>query len=550
MIRPNTKSPLQIIIFCAVVATVIATPFSNKDALIIPKVITIFFTAMYILPNLLRNRHLLDENRLLKLSEIVLTLLILQLVLSSIFSKSPIDQILYGRTGRGFGLFTLVSLVIITMAVTIYITSENLDLVNFGVFVSGTIVIVYGFLQYLGLDAFGWVTKSNGIISTLGNPNFVSSFISFAFIPSLVFLSTLKFRVTLILGCCLVFLGGIYIAESTQGYVTLGISLSVFLLIYLRYKNKMLFVLVFVISFIIGFLTLLGSLNKGPLALYLYKVSVQSRGDFWRSALETFKSSPYFGYGPDSFGDYFLKFRDEVAVAHPFAEYTDSAHNYFLDYGVIGGFPLIFLNLLLLLFAAISFKSYIKSNEFNSKIAAIYSALAVYVAQSIISPMNLAIVLWGSILLGAVIGLNRGTSTISTRKLNQSKIEKNFLPRTFLLIFSCTIMFPYFNADRMQLTAIETRNGDLVIESTLMYPKSTVRFYTMTRELFDSGLTTQALYLANEGVKFNPQSPSLWALIMVNPSASIVDRQNAQKKILTLDPLNKDVINYFDYIKN
>jgi hypothetical protein len=47
-------------------------------------------------------------------------------------------------------------------------------------------------------------------------------------------------------------------------------------------------------------------------------------------------------------------------------------------------------------------------------------------------------------------------------------------------------------------------------------------------------------------VRFNPNSPALWSLILINPSAPIEQRKNAQTEILKLDPLNKEVINYFN----
>jgi hypothetical protein len=88
-------------------------------------------------------------------------------------------------------------------------------------------------------------------------------------------------------------------------------------------------------------------------------------------------------------------------------------------------------------------------------------------------------------------------------------------------------------------------DGDLAIKSTKMYPESVVRYSTMSRELFNSGLTEQSLDLARAGVAFNPYSASLWALILVNPAAPLNERKGAQIEILKLDPLNSEVKNYF-----
>ena len=54
----------------------------------------------------------------------------------------------------------------------------------------------------------------------------------------------------------------------------------------------------------------------------------------------------------------------------------------------------------------------------------------------------------------------------------------------------------------------------------------------------------QALDLARSAVEFNPNSAILWALVLMNPSATFDERVKAKAEILKLDPLNKEVINY------
>jgi hypothetical protein len=88
------------------------------------------------------------------------------------------------------------------------------------------------------------------------------------------------------------------------------------------------------------------------------------------------------------------------------------------------------------------------------------------------------------------------------------------------------------------------KDGDLAIISAQKFPESVLRYTIITRELLDSQLPQQALVLARSAVEFNPYSPNLWALILINPVAPTDERLLAKSKLLELDPLNREVIDY------
>ena len=86
--------------------------------------------------------------------------------------------------------------------------------------------------------------------------------------------------------------------------------------------------------------------------------------------------------------------------------------------------------------------------------------------------------------------------------------------------------------------------ANLVMRATTSYPESTVRYSLIGKELLNSGLNQQSLDLARAGIKFNPNSAGLWALVLVNPIAPMSERLEAKERILELDPLNVEVLNF------
>ena len=541
--RQNTPI-YSIIIWIVALTTVAATPNIHKDALIVPKVVVLFLGTLLLLPYA---RSLVKFNKsvkLVKLLGLLLMLMLLQLCLSMVISNSPIEQQIFGRTGRGIGLITWGSILILCLLSGASINQANSKKLLSGLGLSGAFALIYSIFQSYGFDFFPWDSKTNGVIGTLGNPNFVSSFSSMVSLPLLVYMTSkvklkkTKILVNITLLTFLIF--AIYRAESTQGYLTIILAFTTFFLIYIWYQNKYIF-FGSLCSFILGAVfTIAGALNVGPLSNYLYKVSVQSRGEFWGSALEIANAHPLFGVGLDSFGDYFLKYRKAAVIN----EYTDSAHNYFLDYASNAGYIFMLLNILLILLTFFSFiKLQRKLSRFNGFIASIFCSYIVFLAQSLISPISIPLILWGFVISGSIIGLASIEMSPSQSVTGNNYIRFNGFS-LFTLLLGVLVVFPYVNADRLQLQAMNNGDGDLAIKTAKMYPESVVRYSVLSRALLESGLAIPALDLARSAVDFNPNSPALWALIVINQSASIDERKSAYETLLKLDPLNEELINF------
>ena len=538
------NSMIKTIIYAAILISLIFTPM-NYDALIIPKVILLFCLVLHLFPKILVSCKEILANRKLKFLVIVSLLMILQMLIVIIVSEAPIEQQIFGRTGRGLGLMTYSSLILLSIFTAIYIRIENFKLVICGLIIAGSISSVYSALQKYNLDMFNWNSKTNGIIGTLGNPNFQSSFAAMVFIPAIIYAWNIRFRYISVLGIGLFGFFMIYITQSTQGYVAIIASILVYVLIYLWFRNKILFYGGTLLSLILSVFAIAGMLNNGPLSQYLYKISVQSRGDFWRSAFSAANANPMFGVGLDSTSDVYLKYRDQTAANHPFAEMTDNAHNYFLEMAATGGYPLASLYIIILILSLYSFFSLQKKlGKFDASLTSLFAAWVVFQLQSIISPGNIVLMIWNSILCGVFIGINAkyfGDQSNNQKRVLLPKFKINTLS-ILLPLIGVILTFPYFNSDRLLLKGLNTANADLVVQAVKSYPESVSKYNLIGQELLRSNLPILALDVARSAVEFNPNAPSAWGLLLVNPSAPVEERQKAKEQILRLDPLNTEVL--------
>jgi O-antigen ligase len=536
----------KIIILTSIFVSLIFTPV-NFDALIIPKLALIFSLASYLVPQILGNYKLFLQNYKLKCLSVISILIITQMIIVMIRSEAPFAQEFYGRTGRALGFSTFFSMAIILLFMAINSKLESSKNIIIGLCVSALLSSSYALLQRFNLDPFNWNSRTNGVIGTLGNPNFQSAFAAMAIIPTFVYFWNRSYRYIFSPVAAVILMSVIYFTQSTQGYVIISAALLVYAIIFFWYKNKFIASSIAVGAFISSLVAINGMLNQGPLAPLLYKVSVQSRGDFWRSAFGTANSNPIFGVGIDSFGDSFLIYRDMTAFNHTFGEITDNAHNYFLEFAATGGYPLAILHLLVILLTFSSFVSLqITLKKFNPQIAALFSAWLAFQMQSIISPGTLVLILWNTLISGYFIGSSiqlKENINIATKKPTSFLPIKNYFG-IGLLVCSLFIMYPLFNSDRTLMKGIKARDANLVMSSLTSFPESSVKYNIFGQEILRSNLPDQALEIAKDATRFNPNAVSAWALIFSNPKASKNELLEARNQILRLDPLNQEVFKF------
>lgn len=533
----------RLLLFSAFAVSIAMTPWINSDSLIIPKLIILFAGAMFFSPRLFSIINLMKSSLFAKIFFIVTFLYVIQLILVLISSEAPFEQQIFGRTGRGLGLITEFSLIIFVITTIKFIKFENIKSIYKFLLLASLISSTYSLAQRFGLDFFDWNTRTNGIIGTLGNPNFQSSFAAISIFPALVYFGfngKNKFLSILIL---IPLVSVIYVAQSTQGYIAGILSFFTFLMIYLWYKSKKAFIFILGLFVLFIGLVILGMINKGPLSEILYKVSIQSRGEMLRNSFSVAKDFPLFGVGIDSLGDYYLMYKDQRTVSG-INEFADNAHNSIVNYAATGGFPLAILHLAIVILTIIgAINLILKVKNFNKYLAALVSSWISYLAQSMISPATITLLTWNAIILGSIVGLNMKIKITSLKSPNLNP-NNNLLAKplgVFLLFISFLITFPYFNVDKMQQDSARLGDANLAIKSARSFPESTVRYSRIGQALISANLAPQALEIGRAAAQFNPNAASAWGLILVNNLGTKEERNNALAQLQRLDPTNSEL---------
>jgi tetratricopeptide (TPR) repeat protein len=308
----------------------------------------------------------------------------------------------------------------------------------------GLVLVSYGTLQILGRDFVAWNNPHNSMIGTVGNPNFASSLIAI-----LVLLAMFTFfHKDIHLGYKLaslsvVFLGffSIYRSNSRQGLLVIGLGLLLFASLYSWFQSKRFKYLVPTASLILIIVSVLGMLQKGPAAYFLYKDSVSVRGFYWGAAIEMFKNFPLTGVGLDSYGSYFKEFRSpDYPLRYGYELTSTNAHNTYLQLFSTGGiFVGVSYCLLMLFILLVGLKNIRETNGVERNLAiALLSIWISFQSQSFISIDNMGISIWGWILGGAIIGLrnNRIRGVLDSKKKTGPKsinLTQVFISTLFLI---------------------------------------------------------------------------------------------------------------------
>jgi O-antigen ligase len=443
-LKTSSNSVWFLIIGVAAVTLYFNTQLS--DPFNTPKLILLLVMAGWILSHLINSYR--NKPLILKSSEFKVVMLSIFFTTALLISTLLTDVKLIGFIGdtqRRNGFLGYLGLVVIFLyAARTLNFSYALRLIKCAILV-GVILSFYGVMQILGRDFVDWNNPYNAMISTLGNPNFASALIAVLSIIAFggFFIRTIPVGYkTLTFVFLVMALFSIVKSQSRQGLITILFAALFSSTIYIYLNYKKLRILFLPITFSLSLLAILGMLQKGPFAAFLYKDSVSVRGYYWRAGIEMFKDKPLTGIGVDRYGSYFKEFRE---VGYPLKygyEITSSnAHNtiiqLFSTAGIFVG--LSYLAILgFVLFSGLKLVKNTKNDEQKIALVLLTSWIG-FQAQSLISIDNIGISVWGWVLGGAVLGLgfnsNRSETIQSSKNVKSNQVTINlFQPLLAVLL--------------------------------------------------------------------------------------------------------------------
>lgn len=487
---------------------------------------------------------------------IILGLITLALTLSSYNSEQAFTTTFYGISGRNTGVLAYISLLVLLTSSALASDETFLRKISLTSLIIGGFSQIYAWFQILGFDPAPW-SEASWVKSFFANPNFLSAFLGITASSACAFLFSNdepgKNKLYAI-GYVLITIVTLVKIANTQGFIVFGVGFLFICYCFIKnnFKKPRYHISFIFISLLLVLWAILDMLQKTPGESYLWKLSISSRGDYWRAAWNMTKERPILGWGMDAYRDNFEKFRDATQATRGEGHMIgEIAHNVFLDLLVGGGFLLLISYLLLILIAFISLIKILKRQAFyNVGVSAAGASLIGYLAQSTISANHLGLAIWGWVSMGSIIGLeyNSREEKIQESKTNQrtGPTVKNFVKKensrnTIVgLIFGGLIGFclalPLFLVNTKQMAATNHKNPAEVFYSALAWPKDTIRMCLLAERLRDGGFENDAITLAREAAKFSPNSVVPLKVLTTFPSIPQSEKDELWRKIKLMDP--------------
>ena len=558
----NRKLLGRIVLVAVVVVTLVVAPYTLMDPMGLPKLSMLSFFAVIALSVIFAVIKKLSRSEYRALV-ILLSLFIFQIVLVLFFSGANIGAQFYGTYTRNTGALAYISLAVLLLSSSLISDKEFLKRFVYTTLIIGAVLIVYGNIQYLGLDPFPYnnAYTANAPIGTFGNSNFQSAFMGLIATVAFAMALNAAFAIQVRIGLALMGFGaivGIYETLSDQGYLNLIAGVGVVAMVWLfMSKRKVIGLAVAGLGVMGGGLVFLALINQGPLAQYIYNSSIIARGYYWKAALKMLTDHPVFGVGMDGYINWYRRSRPADYFENGFLSYSDSAHNVYLDIASSGGFALLAIYIAIAGMVILSIVRVVQRTDgFDPFFVAIVGAWAAYQVQSLVSINQLGLAIWGWVLSGLIIGYEINTRVKDVSKDAPTKIKSTgkkarastqpLSSKAVISLFAgvvtaSLIAGPLYFVNSNFYTALRSSDIKAIESAAQQRPRDERRLYALAGIFRDNQADVQAVTVLRDATKRYPDSFDLWTLWTTIPTASPSDIASAKAQLKRLDPFNPDL---------
>lgn len=557
----NEKLVSRILGWGASLTTLFLTTVSVTDPVNAPKLFLTggiaFSVFMVMLKGGLRTNFFRDKMLALSIS-----IFLIASVIATIASTSPLTQNLYGTYGRNTGLLTYICFAFILLAASNLRNDKSFKSIALGLLFAGFINVLYSAYVLVFSDPVRWNNPYGAILGTFGNPNFISSFLGIFIAGTLSI--TLSSKLGLVLRTSGFFSGALAFYElantnSIQGYVVTAAGCAFVIYLKIRSRGIKILELGYILGILVlGLTSVAGVFQKGPFAGFLYQGTTAFREQYWKAAINMGSSRLFTGVGMDAFGDNYRLQRDIQALKTPGVQViTNSAHNVVLDFFASGGIFLLISYVSIVLIAAVSLvRIILRKREFDY----VFSVLAVswfgYQLQSIISINQIGLAIWGWLLSGALIGMEKATrisdsndNSQKSKPMNKGKSTQNQVFSGTLLaglgsILGFLLVVPPLSADMSWYQATQTGNLAEIEKALIpgyLHPQESSRLVNVVGLLENNQLFDLSLKYALKATEFNSNNFDSWSMLYSIKNSSPEQKALALENMKRLDPLNPDV---------
>jgi O-antigen ligase len=536
----------------------------NIDPFSSPRLFILSVLSFIALVYLILSKAKIYADKPFKVFYLLVATFITLIIISAVVNHLSFSQLILGAWARNNGLAYYLSIfTLLIFVINLPNTAIEYSIVKILSYL-GFVVNVYALLQLANFDYYNSIFPLYNtkllVYSIFGNTNFYSAFFGFSFLANLGIVLNKNFsrKMRFFATISLLFSSPLLFVVDLQGLVIISlgsVAISYFwihLQVVKNLKNKFFLKYIYLSPLLfISLITLIlknqNRLNRSEL------VSLEDRFYFWQSAIKMTGDNPWFGVGPDSYGNWvgiyrskeFYNFRNELNTD---AGYTDNAHNLLLQISSTLGIPALLLFCLIIFF--VLWRSWIAYKVCNDKFVVfiLIVIFCAYLLQSFVSIEHLGLGVWGWTIGGILVNLsivNRIPQTVN--QLKQFWLYVNKIKIIILLLVA--ILPIYVTVELIQISRLSSVFSNSILDKTFFVSKKNTNYLLdlamnsnhapfrndIAIHLANTGNLQQALVLAEATSEKFPREIRSWVLL-----SKIYKNTDREKEYLNaLDMLKK-----------